>query len=274
MSVNIVQLITTQLGGGTLNKLSSAIGETPDRTQGAVNAAVPTLLAGFTHVASTPEGAQRLTKAINQQSPDTDTNFASSLDSNTGKQEASSNLLGNLMGGGVASGLTSALGQFTGMKTGAVSHLLGAIGPLALTVIGKQQKSMGQDASGLSGFLNSQKQNITSAMPSGLSTMLSGIPGFSGFTQKLPSEPELTHAGASPSLSGTSAGAGQFVPETHAASPIRRETASPLRWLIPLLIIAALAWAFYAWNQRRNATPTTEPTTATEPAAPSRSAPR
>jgi hypothetical protein len=120
MSVNIVQIISNHLQGGTLTKLSSLIGESPERTQTAVGAAVPTLLAGLTHVASTPEGAQRLTNAINQQSdPNIESNFAGSLDQPQ-KPEAGSNLLGSLMGGGLGGQLTSILGQFTGMRSGAV----------------------------------------------------------------------------------------------------------------------------------------------------------
>ena len=266
MSINIVQIISNQLQGGTLNKLSSLIGESPERTQTAVGAAVPTLLAGLTHAASTPEGAQRLTSAISQQSdPNIESNFAGSLDKPQ-NPEAGSNLLGSLMGGGLGGQLSSILGQFTGMKSGAVGGLLGSIAPLVLGVIGKQQKVAGPEGSSVSGFLNSQKQNIAAAMPAGLGPLLGSIPGMGGFAQKLSAEPELAHAGASPSFSGASSGGGRSAPETRSAEPVR-EAASPARFLIPLLIIAALVWAFWSWTRHRNATSTTEPGITTEPAA-------
>src|SRR5437879_4974782 len=78
MSANIVELISSQIGGST-NRLSSLLGESPERTQQLAGAAVPTLLAGLTHVASTPEGAHRLHNAINEQGPDQEASFSSRL---------------------------------------------------------------------------------------------------------------------------------------------------------------------------------------------------
>lgn len=250
MNINIVQLITSQLGGGTLNKLSSLLGESPEHTQSAVGAAVPTLLAGLTHVASTPEGAQRLSSAVSQQDPNITSNFDSSLASGSA---AGANTLNNLFGGGMVGSLTSVLGRFTGMKSTAISGLLGSIAPLTLGVLGKQQKAMGLDSSGLAGFLNGQKENIANAMPPGLSNVLGSVPGFSGFAQKVPAE-EIAHAGAAPSLSGTTSGSGR------SAEPVtpmgHREHATP-RWLIPLLIAAAVLLGLWAWSHRHITQPTT-----------------
>ncbi len=256
MNTNIVQLITSQLGGGVVNKLSSLLGESPERTQSAVGAAVPTLLAGMTHVASTPDGAQRLASAASQQDPDITTNFASTLGTGAG---AGSSTLNNLFGGGMMGNLTSVLGRFTGMKSTAVSGLLGMAAPLILGFLGKQQRTMGLDASGLAGFLNSQKQNIVSAMPSGLSNVLGSIPGFSGFTQKLPAE-ETAYAGAGPTYTGTSSGAARSAePVTPVA---HRESGAP-RWLIPLVIAAAILLGLWAWSHRRVAQPAIEQPAAT-----------
>lgn len=247
MNTNIVQTIMSQLGGGTINKLSSVLGESPERTQSAVGAAVPTLLAGLTHVASTPEGAQRLSSAVSQQDPEITSNFGSALDQGAG---TGSSTINNLFGGGLLGNLTAALGRFTGMKSTAVSSLLGILAPLTLGFLGKQQRSMGLDSSGLAGFLNSQKQNIASAMPSGLSSVLSSVPGFSGFTQKLPAA-ETAYAGAAPSYSGSSSGSAQSDEMRHRAQP------SPARWLIPLLIALAIILGLWSWNHRRTAQPTT-----------------
>jgi hypothetical protein len=254
MSTNIVQLITSQLGGGAISKLSSLLGESSERTQSAVGAAVPTLLAGLTHVASTPDGAQRLAGAINQQDPDVTTNFASTADSSS----AGSNILSNLFGGSVLNSVTSVIGRFTGMKTASAGSLLGMIAPLALGFLGKQQRTMGLDSSGLASMLTDQKQNIANAMPSGLSNLLGSIPGFGGLTQKMPKE-ETAYAGAAPSYTGTSYGSGQSQP----VSPIPpRQHASPLRWLLPLLIAALVLWGLWALTHRPT-TPTVieQPTT-------------
>jgi hypothetical protein len=254
MSVNIVQLITSQLGGGTVNKLSSLTGESPERTQSAVGAAVPALLAGFTQVASSPEGAQRLSEAARQQDPRITDNFAASIPSTQpgGAPPAGSQQLTNLLGGGLSGGISSALGRFTGMKSGGVSSLLACISPLALGVLGKQQKETGMDASGLSRFLDGQKQNISAAMPSGMGTLLGGIPGLGGFaTPKAAPEPQVSYAGASPSYAGTTGA----IRETSAARP----RPSLGRWFLPLLIAAIVVWAIWAWSRHRGAQPVNQP---------------
>ncbi|EEF60210.1 DUF937 domain-containing protein [Pedosphaera parvula] len=270
MSANIVELISHQIGGNT-NRLSSLLGESPERTQHLAGAAIPTLLAGLTHVASTPEGAHRVQNAINEQEPDQETNFASRLtESSSMNPEASSNMLTNLFGAGLSSNLVAILGRFTGVRSSSVSGLLGSIAPLALGLIGKESKSMGGGASGITSYLNSQKSNIMGAMPSGLSTILGSIPGFGAATQPTTPatpttrvEPELTHAGASPSLSGASAGSASG---SRAETGHGRERTSPTRWLIPLILLAIVLWALYAWNRSRRTPATTEPGTMTEPA--------
>ncbi len=256
MNTNIVQLITSQLGGGTINKLSSLIGESPERTQSAVGAAVPTLLAGLTNVASTPEGAQRLASAVSQQDPNITSNFAPALGSGS---EAGSGMLNNLFGSGMVSSVTSALGRFTGMKTTTIGSLCGMIAPLALGFLGKEQKTMGLDSSGLAGFLNGQKQNIASAMPPGLANVLGSIPGFGSFTQKIPAE-EIAHAGAAPPLSGTTSGSGR---SAEPVTPVMHGERATPRWLVPLLIAAAVLLGLWAWSHRHITQPMTEQPTTT-----------
>jgi hypothetical protein len=275
MSANIVQLISSQVGGN-VNRLSSMLGETPEKTQSVVGAAVPTLLAGLTHVASTPEGAHRLDNAINQQDPNVASNFSSQLANQANfNPETHSTMLTNLFGAGTSTNIVSILGRFTGVKGSSITSVLGSIAPFALGLIGRESNAQGGGASGITNYLNSQKQNISAAMPSGLSNILGSIPGFGGFMQKTPAEPELAHAGASPSLTGTSAGEARAFPEARPEEPRFRQQSSPTRWLIPLLLLAIILWAFYAWNRSRMNTREPEPVnTRQQPAnAPSRGAP-
>jgi hypothetical protein len=234
------------------------------------------LLAGLTHVASTPEGAHRLQNTINQQDPNIASNFSSQLANQANfNPETHSTMLTNLFGAGTSTNLVSILGRFTGMKGGSITSVLGSIAPLALGLIGKESNAQaGGGASNIANYLNSQKQNISDAMPSGLSNVLGSIPGLGGFMQKAPTEPELAHAGASPSLTGTSAGEARAFPEARREEPRIRQQASPTRWLIPLLLLAIILWAFFAWNRSRMNTRETQPATGQQPAnAPARGAP-
>lgn len=179
MSVNIVDMVKSQLGGGTLGKLSSFLGESEEHTQTAVGAAVPTLLAGMSHVASTPEGAQRLSSMAAKHDPSLVDNFDSALSSQGPTLVSSgSSTLSSLLGGGTASSISSVLGRFTGLKSSSTNNLLGMLTPLIFGVLGRHQRSAGLDASGLGSFLGEQKQNISSAMPTGLNSLLGSIPGL------------------------------------------------------------------------------------------------
>jgi len=172
MSNNIVEMITSQLGGDAMGKLSSFLGESTDHTHKAVGAAVPALLAGLSNTASTPEGARRLSSITEQADTGLLGNFSSMLSSQGAAiQNKGSGVLNSLLGGGMLSSLGSGLGRFTGLPSGVITGLLGTLAPLIFGVLGKHQKSAGLDATGLGNFLAGHTPNISAAMPSGLSSV-------------------------------------------------------------------------------------------------------
>lgn len=172
-------------------------------------------------------------------------------------------MLNNLLGGGMFNNLTSVLGRFTGMQSSGIGSLLGMIAPFAFGGLAKVKQEQGLNASGLAGFLNGQKENISAAMPSGLSTMLGSIPGLSGltgFAQKAPGqkveEPAYASAGAAPSYSGAASGAGG----RHGAS-YREEHRGAGRWIFPLIILGLICWALWHWSHRHGGTAVQQPAT-------------
>ena len=63
-SFNIVDMIREYLTDDFTTRMSSNLGETRDKTHAALNAAVPGILDAFDRAASTPDGARRLSTAI------------------------------------------------------------------------------------------------------------------------------------------------------------------------------------------------------------------
>ena len=113
--MNLVQLIKDQLLGAGLGKLSALLGESEAKTESAVGAAVPALLAGLSSLASSHEGAQKLTSALGKFDAGSLSNLGNMLSGQAGAVAGrGGSLLGSLFGGNVLSGITNALSRFAG----------------------------------------------------------------------------------------------------------------------------------------------------------------
>lgn len=182
--MNINDLIMNTLNrGDSLDSVSTFLGLNPEQTRGAMSAAVPSLLAGLSHLSSTSPGAQQLSGAIAAQDPDLPDNISGAVSGQgTYLAEQGNNQLGSLLGGGMTAQLTGVLSRFTGLAQGVTGRMLGLLTPIILGILGRHQKSHGLDAGGVANLLAGQKENIHSAMPVGLSAMLSSaLPAANGF---------------------------------------------------------------------------------------------
>jgi len=175
--MDIIQTIMGMLSGNVMSKLSSLIGENEANTQSAVSTAVPALLSGLSHVASTPNGAQRLVSAMDQFGANTTAPVTGLLGGQTGAiAEQGNSLLKSLFGSTTSSGLASMISRFSGIGSGSATRLLPFLAPMVMGGIAKHFVGQSINASSLSNFFSSQKSNIASALPSGFS--LSEIPGL------------------------------------------------------------------------------------------------
>src|SRR6478672_6665379 len=137
--MNLVDLIKSFLSGDVLSKLSGLLGLGEDKTKAAVGAAVPALLAGLTSQASTPGGADKITRAMEGLDPGMLNNLGGMLSGGGGSMlDKGKDMLGSLFGGSMLSGLTGTLSKYLGIGEGTVQKLLGFLGPVALGGIMKQ----------------------------------------------------------------------------------------------------------------------------------------
>ena len=166
-SLNLVDMVKGYLTGDMGNKISSLLGESPEKTQMGIDAAIPGLLAGFENTATTADGAQRLTSAVEQ----SDTGILSNLGSIFGKSTyPSSGLLQSLLGVGGLSELIGNIGRTSGLSRNGVGTLLGVLAPIVMSVLKRVMQSRNLDSAGLSNLLASQKNNFATAMPEGMRT--------------------------------------------------------------------------------------------------------
>lgn len=224
--MNLVDQVKTELPTALIDRMSSLIGAGEGATKSAVGAAVPALLQGLSNVAHTGNGAQRLASALGKFDADSVGDTANMLANNPGAvQEQGSGLLNSLFGGNIVSGLSNTLSRVTGLGAGAVQKLLGYLTPMVLGVIAGRFAGRTPNAQSVTHLLDDQKANIENALPSGVS--LRDVPGAA--------------AGAA----------------ARAAAGAAQDTASSVgKWLIPLLLLAALALAAYLlWPKSKPTVP-------------------
>lgn len=215
--MNLVKMLQDQLGDVLASQASSFLGESGSNTSKAVGAILPSIMGAMMGKASDTKGAGALLDMIK------DGGFGGDMLSNIGGLfdggkatdgllSSGGGLLSSLLGGDSKLGtIANVISNFSGLKQGSASSLLKIAAPLVMSFIGKQVKSRGLGASGLMGMLLGQKDNVKSAMPAGLPDM-SEMMGF--------------------------ANVGANVPEVSASG-------GGMKWLWPLLLVGAIAAAFY-----------------------------
>ena len=261
--MNLVEMVNQFLSGDVLAKLGNLIGEDSDKTRAAAGAAVPALLAGMSQAANTGDGARRLADAVNQMDDSVLGNLSGMFGGAQGGAtiDRGRDLLGSLMGGSWLSSIGNVLGRFTGIGGGSMLGLLGGIAPLVLGVLKRAMSSMNLDAGGLKGLLADQRQNIAAAMPQGLTSALSGVPGMgdlSGFAR-----------GAATTAKDTARRAADYAGNTarDAYDGATRAKSSVVPWVAALLGLALLGWLIWSLATRDGRTDTVVRDTAT-PAQP------
>jgi hypothetical protein len=147
---SILDTIQQQLGPGTIQQMSAALGADPSATSSAVSMALPALLGGLSHNASTPHGAAALDRALGDHD-------GSILDQLGGGG------LGGLLGGGGGIGgailghifggkrgaVEQGVGQASGLNAAQVAQLLAMLAPIVMGALGKMKRERGIDASTL-----------------------------------------------------------------------------------------------------------------------------
>jgi hypothetical protein len=245
-TTNIVTLITQFITPEMLGRVSSALGVDRATIQKAVGAGVPGILAALTSLLAKPGGASKIENAIDQQQPGLLANIGKML--GTPQQaiavDAGLGSLSSLLGGSTTSALATALNKYAGLGDGGAKGLLGLLGPMVMGVLG-QQSSSGR---GIAQFLESQKDNIARALPSGFASYLSDT----GMLDQLP---------GSQAAGARSAYAAERPRETN--------------WVMPVLgtlALLALGWYLISRPMDRTTTADNTPAAQTQARAPGETA--
>jgi hypothetical protein len=242
MPFNLLEMVKNYFTSDFTNQASSTLAENTSGISKALTAIVPTGLAAVLNRAtSSSEGANEVYETVKDSVENiSGTNFVNSNEN----LEKGSMLIGNFFGS-AQSGIFDNISKYAGIKESSVSSLMSMALPPMFGILGKHAQQNNLSASGLAGFLSSQKDHIIEAMPAGL-TSITGVLG-------LESVGSVNSSAASNIKSP--------IDEVHTISETPK-----VKWLVPLiviLIVLAMLWYFSkSCNQTKTSTATDTDSTA------------
>ena len=248
--MNLLALLKDYLTPEMISKAANLVGEDHASTTTAMSGILPAVLGSVVGKASTADGASSIMSMITNGGHDGSmiNNLGGLLGGNSGTDSLLSGgkgILSSLLGDKVE-GIANVIGNFAGIKSGSASSLMSMVAPIVMGLIGKQVNSQGLNASGLMGLLSSQKDHITNAMPTGLGDKLGGLLGMGSM-----------FGGTSSTVSSMSGDATKTVSATtnYAADKVEEAASGLPKWLLPLLIGAAVIAGLLYFMRGCNKTP-------------------
>jgi outer membrane protein OmpA-like peptidoglycan-associated protein len=224
MSVNLLSLATTALGGDFGQLAGKFIGEDGAAAQKGLVAILPAILGGMAQKGSTLDGATGLMSVLNGAGVDSSLlNNVAGLFGNSGAKASAllspgASLLGGLFGDKVG-GIAAAVASIAGLKSSSAVNLLGLVAPLVFGFLRKHTSDSSMNASGLMDLLKGQASHINSAIDPSIAKVL-------GMATPLAS---TSHIGAAAAVAGST------------ASAVAAKSGFSLGKLVPWLIAGAAA---------------------------------
>lgn len=221
MSLNLIDLMKEQLTGAVAGQIGQKFGMDESAATTGIGAILPTVLGGLMKQSSTAEGAEALSQTL-----DSDDYDGGLFDNLSGMLSGggSDGLMGGLgdtvlksLFGDKLASIAGIIGKVAGIGSDKSSSMLALLAPLVMSFLGKQKRSMGLDASGLSSLLMSQKDSVAESLPAGMSSAL-GL-GSLGIQEPAPAAP--------------------------APQPQAQGGGGMLKLLIPLVVIGAIGFLAY-----------------------------
>ncbi len=252
MAFNVMDMVLKQLTPDNIKAVAGMLGEDQAKVSSAMSGAAPAILGGLVSAFSEPSGRQAFERQLDQADGGIMDNLAGMLGGSGGSSLVSTgaSMLGSLMGDNKMGMLASALSSFSGMSSNSTKSLLGLATPMLLGMLKSKGKSDGLGASGLIDMLMGQKDNIAGALPPQLGSALSGSGLLDGVLGKA--------GGAATAAAAATTAAGKQAAD---------KGGSLLGKLIPLILLALVAWLVYQFLIK----PGDEPTTAHLSAVPGQS---
>jgi OmpA-OmpF porin, OOP family len=230
---NLLDMAKSYFNNELVSKASSSLGESEGGISKAISALLPSVIGGLSDKASSgTDGAASVAKMATEQH---ESGILGSIgnflhhDSNSSLLSQSSGLISSLFGnGGQSNMLTTLISSFAGVKGSSVGTIMSMAVPTILGLLGRHTAENNIPVSGLASMLGEQKKSAMSMLPAGFS--LSSLTG------------------------GASSAAASVSNTAHAAySNVEEKASGGMKWLLPVIILGALAvGAYYLFSKGCN----------------------
>ena len=154
----LLEMLTEQLGGNTVNDISKQLGVSQQQASGALASALPMLVGALAKNSASSDGASSLNRALEK---DHDGSILDNLSGFLGNAAAGpgDGILKHVLGDRRSS-VESALGKTSGLGSQQMGSLLTMLAPIVMGALGKTQREQGLDASGLSDLLAGERKRV------------------------------------------------------------------------------------------------------------------
>jgi outer membrane protein OmpA-like peptidoglycan-associated protein len=225
--------LTSTIRGDTLNRIASALGESPAKTETALGAVLPALMGGLASKASTPAGADDLLDQIrlNQLDSPQYSDVTAAVKAPAGMMglvNAGRPMLDTVLGGRTSS-VAEWISSVAGVNRSSSTSLLTMALPLLVGQMARLVGGSGLKASSLQGLLSEQR-SFLSEMPLGLTAALGFADAGRGSVVGTYEPPRAV------STQGARA-VGTYEPETSGRS-------AWWKWALPLALLALIPLYF------------------------------
>lgn len=163
---SLEDLLGQKQGNQAVDQISQMLGSNQTVTNSAIQMALPMILSGLANQAATPQGAQNLNNAIEQDHSggllDNLMGYLGggmSQPQETSRETDGTGILGHIFGqnqGAVAHEVS----KNTGLDVGQVAKLLITLAPIVMSYLGKQKQQQNLGADGLSSLLQNKQQQM------------------------------------------------------------------------------------------------------------------
>ena len=229
MSVNLISLLQNEFSDEAISRVGSFLGDGPAKAKAGLGYAIPAVVAGLTEKAQTSQGAAELFGMLQRGNfgGTTSGTVASLLGTGVPDLAKMGGPLVASLFGARKTGLTEWISGATGLGAQSSTSLLAVAVPMVLSVLGREAtKAGGFNLSSVTKLLGGQDAFVRSVAPPGLYSVIGSHEPARAYGEpvRVSTEPARAYE--------------------------REGGLGWLKWALPLLLLALLAWGFGAWRSR------------------------